>query len=585
MWVAAVIAVVLAVVGVVSDVRAGHGTWATETVWVEPVIGTRTVWVPGYEEDYAVWVPGRYETHTRIVDEQEWRPRLVWVTSGHREDRWRWVESGYWAPGPDSSAWDPQWVWVDTSHWERHQVWVDTSRWEDHGAWVTVRREEVVTVWVPGQWETRRRSVPGYYQTEQVIVTAGHYETRRTWVPLPHPTPTPRPTPTPTPRPTARPTAPPPAQTPATDSGCTIPAGIYKVTRYYAGTDIEHTDDAIHYVTVTDGRPNDLYAVDLGSYGKGVASPYDGAAFNGRHRDVNRDLLAGTFYQNYRKPGGCYVPTSIVFFQDDRVLLTTGVRPSPTPVSSPAPSPTAIATTTPEVARTPTPAVGVSPTPVSSPAPSPTAITTTTPEVTRTPTPAVDVSPSPAPAPDPGAPVPPSQPPPGGSAPSPRPTPRPTAAPSPTATSTPQAHDPPAGTIRVAPVMAGSALAGDSEGFLAIEVLRGAPIDLWVRAATEPPSSDPGATTALQQWTFVRGVNDRPGGTRPGDTGSPNEALRLQWNDVTPIVDGQLQPYDLHLRARVRVTYSDATVQDFELEGSVAVTVRYQSATSWGDGR
>ena len=388
------------------------------------------------------------------------------------------------------------------------------------------------------------------------------------------------------------------------------------MTRYYAGTDVEHTDEAIHYVTVTDGRPNDLYAVDLGSYGKGVASPYDGAAFNGRHRDVNGDLLAGTFYQNYRKPDGCYVPTSIVFFQDDRVLLTTGVRPSPTPVSSPAPSPTAITTTTPEVTRTPTPAVGVSPTPVSSPAPSPTAIATitpdartptpavgvsptpvsgpapsptaiatTTPEVTRTPTPAVDVSPSPAPAPDPGAPVPPSQPPPGGSAPSPRPPARPPAAPSPTATSTPQAHDPPSGTIRVAPVMAGSALAGDSEGFLAIEVLRGAPIDLWVRAATEPPSSDPGATTALQQWTFVRGVNDRPGGTRPGDTGSPNEALRLQWNDVTPIVDGQLQPYDLHLRARVRVTYGDATVQDFELEGSVAVTVRYQSATSWGDGR
>ena len=147
------------------------------------------------------------------------------------------------------------------------------------------------------------------------------------------------------------------------------------------------------------------------------------------------------------------------------------------------------------------------------------------------------------------------------------------------------AYDPPVGALRVAPVVAGSAVAGNVEGFSAIEVLRGAPIDLWVRANVEPPSTDPAATIALKQWTFVRGVNDRPGGTQPGAIGGPDDPLRLQWNDVTPVVDGQLRPYELHLRARIRVTYGDGTARDFDLEGSIAVTVRFQGATTWEDER
>ncbi len=553
-WMLVVFTSLLAAIGIVTTARANHGIWETETVWVEPVIETRTVWVPGYEEDYTVWLPGRYETQTRVIEVQEWQASLVWVPSGHWEERRHWVESGYWEESWDPFDWVPHGTWVDTSHWEIDQVWVDTSQWEDHGAWVTVQREEVTTVWVPGSWTTMRRWVAGYYETTEVVVVPGHYDTQNTWVTLPHPAPTPNPPP-----------ASPPAQTPETGGDCAVPAGIYKVTDYYAGTDVEQTDESIHYLTVTDDRPNDLYAVDLGSYGKGVAGPYDGAAFNGRHRDVNGDLLAGTFYQNYRKLDGCYVPTSIVFFQDDRVLLTTGALPGVTPVPSTTPTPTEVPTST------------------------PTATSTSTPEVTPTTTSVTDVSPSPAS--DPDAPVPPSQPPPGGLVPSPKPTSQPTGGPAPTPTSgpvptsTPVAHDPPAGTIRVAPVLAGSAVAGDTEGFLAIEVLRGAPIDLWVRAAVDPPSSDPGATTALQQWTFLRGANDRPGGTRPGDIGRPDETLRMQWNDVTPIVDGHFHPYDLHLRARIRVTYSDRTLQDFELEGSIAVTVRYQGATSWVDRR
>ena len=145
------------------------------------------------------------------------------------------------------------------------------------------------------------------------------------------------------------------------------------------------------------------------------------------------------------------------------------------------------------------------------------------------------------------------------------------------------AYAPPVGALRVAPVVAGSAEAGNAEGFSAIEVLRGAPIDLWVRAAVEPPPTDPAATVALARWTFVRGVNDRPGGTQPGSSGGPDEALRLQWNDVTPVVNGQLRPYNLHLRALLRVTYGDGTMRDFALEGSIAVTVRFQGATTWED--
>ena len=111
-------------------------------------------------------------------------------------------------------------------------------------------------------------------------------------------------------------------------------------------------------------------------------------------------------------------------------------------------------------------------------------------------------------------------------------------------------------------------------------MLRGAPIDLWVRLDTTPPASDPGATVAFVGWTFVSGVNDRPDGTRPGDSGTPTQALRMQWNDLTPVAGGAVVPFELRLRARVRVTYSDGSSEEFALNGSIAVTVRYQAATS-----
>ena len=71
-----------------------------------------------------------------------------------------------------------------------------------------------------------------------------------------------------------------------------------------------------------------------------------------------------------------------------------------------------------------------------------------------------------------------------------------------------------------------------------------------------------------------------PAARSPAPAGDPTEPLRLQWNDVTPVVDGQLRPYELHLQARIRVTYGDGTTRDFDLEGSIAVTVRFQGATT-----
>ena len=234
---------------------------------------------------------------------------MVWVDSGYWDERWRWVESGHWVEIWDDDASQPYTVWVDTSHWESDEVWVDTSRWEDRGRWVKVQREEVVTVWVPGYWTTERRWIDGYHVTEEAVTVPGRYETRRHWVALAHPTPTPRPTATPrpaaSPTPTSSPTPAPPG-----NGTCTIPSGIYKVTDYYTGTQDVETEGGIDYQTITDNRPNDLYAVDLGSYAKGASSPYDSAAFNGRNRDANGELLAGTFYQNYRKRHGCYGPTS-----------------------------------------------------------------------------------------------------------------------------------------------------------------------------------------------------------------------------------------------------------------------------------
>ena len=585
-WLVAALGLVLAV-GLAAEARADHGYWETETVWIEPVVATQTVWVPGRWEDHTVWVPGRYETQTQIVEELEWQPHLVWVDSGYWEERGRWVAGGHWVELWDDDASQPYVVWVATSHWEGYEVWVDTSRWEDHGRWVAVHREEVVTVWVPGRWTTERRWIDGYHETAEVVTVPGHYETRRRWVTLPHPTPTPAPTSTP--RPAASPTAAPsPRPTPPSVGSCTIPAGIHKVTDYYAGTQVEETDDGIDYQTITDNRPNNLYAVDLGSYSKGASSPYDRAAFNGRNRDVNGELLAGTFYQNYRKRDGCYVPTSIVFFQDDRVVFTTGVVPSLTPTAVVDPEPTVTATPTPTVTVTQPPVDGsdggssgpttagpvTDPTPANQPGPRPPG------------GPGPDPAPTDRPGPEP---QPPSGPGPDPTTPSPRPPQPPGVSPTPSAdplppVATPRpAYDPPVGALRVAPVVAGSAVAGDAEGFSAIEVLRGAPIDLWVRAAVEPPSTDPAATIALERWTFVRGVNDRPGGTQPGSSGGPDEALRLQWNDVTPVVNGQLRPYNLHLRALLRVTYGDGTARDFALEGSIAVTVRFQGATTWED--
>ena len=329
-WLAATVGLVLTMC-TVAQARADHGTWETEKVWVEPVIENRSVWTPGRWEDHSVWVPGRWDTRTHTVEERVWRPRMVWVVSGHWVERLQWVERGYWAEVDDDDGFGIDFVWVDTSRWELQEVWVDTSQWQDHGAWITEQREEVTTVWVPGQWTTERRWIAGYYETQRVVVSPGHYESRRRWVSLPHATPTPVPVATPHPN-------------------CRIPSGIYKVTDYYAGTTVEESETGIQYGTVTDSRPNDLYAVDLGSYSKGVGSPYDGAAFNGRNRDVNGKLLAGTFYRNYRKRNGCFVPTSIVFFQDDRVRFTTGALPT----ASPAPANDASATPTP----TPTAPVG-----------------------------------------------------------------------------------------------------------------------------------------------------------------------------------------------------------------------------------
>lgn len=547
-WLAATVGFVLTMCAV-AQARADHGTWETERVWVEPVIESRSVWIPGRWEDHSVWVPGRWVTRTRTLEERVWQSRMVWVVSGHWEERLQWVKRGYWSEVEDDDGVGIDFVWVDTSRWEFQKIWVDTSQWQDHGAWITEQREEATRVWVPGHWTTERRWIAGNYETRRVVVSPGHYESRRRWVSLPHPAPTPI-----------------PAARPRPD--CRTPSGIHKVIDYYAGTTVEASDTGIRYGTVTDNRPNDLYAVDLGSYSKGVRSPYDGAAFNGRKLDVNGELLAGTFYRNYRKRNGCFVPTSIVFFQDDRVRFTTGTLPTPTSTpaaqASPTPTPTPTAPIEDPVIGDPA---------IADPDHGSSRNGSDGPKVDSVPT--TSAGPGSTPTQRPGSPITPTA----------KPTPRPPDGRPPSKKPPRSAHDPPAGTVHVAPVLAGAATSADAAGFRAIEVLRGAPIDLWVRLAVTPPASDLGATVELEQWTLVRGENDRPGGTRPGDTGGASERLRFQWNDVTPVVDGRLEPYTIHLRARIRVTYSDGAFRSFDLNESIAVTVRFQGATTWENGR
>ena len=358
---------------------ADHGEWQDRQVWIEPVLEERTRSVPGRWVQTRVWVPPRTVTREETVSEPveieyqvlvpdgHWDLVSVWVEAYETQCRmvWQWYEdcSNFW--GPCTRVYGPREVCerVDVSYFRLEQRWVDTSYWETRTRTEYRLRTRTVSETVPGYWDTRQRWRPPRTETYQHQLEPGRWETARVWVELPHE---------------------------PTDPQTCRPTGIYKVASNYVGNrQWTDEDGTIHYGTETSPEPNPWWAVSLGSASKGSASSYDAVAFNGRGVGADGLLLAGRFYRNYLPSGDCFDPVSVVFFQDDTVVvgdldpaepIVPGQDPVPTPTPTPVPTPTA----------TPAPHNPLSP--PQGPAPTP------TPRPTATPAPPV-----PAPVPlDPG---------------------------------------------------------------------------------------------------------------------------------------------------------------------------------------
>jgi hypothetical protein len=165
------------------------------------------------------------------------------------------------------------------------------------------------------------------------------------------------------------------------------PPGLYYVTDTYVADVVTSTGPLTTYSTTTVHESTGSYARVLDTVGTGVASAFDGSAFNGRRRLADGRSVAGTYYQNYALIDGGFVPVSIVFFQDDAELarLLAVATPPPAVYTPPPPSPQATALPTAPVCcqaarlvATPAPTLpparpirpGISLLPVSAPLPS-----------------------------------------------------------------------------------------------------------------------------------------------------------------------------------------------------------------------
>lgn len=119
------------------------------------------------------------------------------------------------------------------------------------------------------------------------------------------------------------------------------PPGLYYVTDTYVADVVTSNGPLTTYSTTTVHESTGSYARVLDTVGTGVASAYDGSAFNGRRSLGDGRLVAGTYYENYVLTEGVFVPVSIVFFQDDAELarLSTTETPPPAITAPPSPAP------------------------------------------------------------------------------------------------------------------------------------------------------------------------------------------------------------------------------------------------------
>jgi hypothetical protein len=108
------------------------------------------------------------------------------------------------------------------------------------------------------------------------------------------------------------------------------PPDVYYVTDTYVADIVTSSGPVTTYSTSTVHESTGSYARVLDTVGTGESSAFDGSAFNGRRRLGDGRLVAGTYYQNYVRTDGGFIPISIVFFQDDaEIARLTAVTPSP----------------------------------------------------------------------------------------------------------------------------------------------------------------------------------------------------------------------------------------------------------------
>ena len=127
------------------------------------------------------------------------------------------------------------------------------------------------------------------------------------------------------------PAEPPPSE-PTVDPAPFIapPPDIYYVTDTYVADVVTTSGPVTTYSTTTVHESTGSYARVLDTVGTGESSAFDGTAFNGRRRLADGRLVAGTYYENYVRTDGGFVPISIVFFQDDAEIARL-IAETPTP--------------------------------------------------------------------------------------------------------------------------------------------------------------------------------------------------------------------------------------------------------------
>ena len=518
--------------------RADHGQWEERPVWIEPVTETRTRTVPGHWDEQQRWIPGytirRVVTETRPVEieyqafvpQGHWETVRVWLVAYEQRctQVWQWYQqcSNFWTNCQLVYGPQEQCERVDVSHWEESQEWVNTSYWETRTRIEMREFETTIEEEFPGYWESYQVWVPSRTETYQHTLAAGHWETELVWVLLEHDA------------------DPEPVGEPGPEgSGC-VPPGIYKVVDNYVGTH-QWTDSngVVHYETTTSGGDNPWWAVRLGSISKGVGSRYDSQAFNGRGIGADGKLLAGRFYRNYLPDGQCYRAVSVVFFQDDTVR--TGDLDHQTQTGNPA-----------EPTETPTETPGEQPVPPTENQPT---------ENPIDPVPGGDQGPAVTPTPTgPGS------------------DPDQAGEPSTPTMEGPGSVDPPlapVGGFDFAVVLEGTTHR-PGPGRPAIELLRGAPVAVYLVPRLQTPADAPGAGVSFTGWQFVAGPNDHPQGPRAGERFSPLQPLRLRIDDLPP--DSQ-QAIQISLQVTVRVSGSGGEMEDFDLPVVLTATIFYQAIT------